>query len=440
MGRSKDGLFLFLGDLLFFALALWLAISARNLEVAGFSQYLEHIKPFSALFLLWALVFLVFDLYSKQTLILKHKLAGTILSAQITNTIIAVLFFYFIPVFDITPRTIMVLDLVFSSVLIFLWRLYVINIIYRGRLERAVLIGGGLAVEELRREIEANPHYNLEIIGGGEKLPGDPAELLEFVKKFGISMIILNLHEPGLKSLGPELSQLLSSQVKFIDLEILYEEIFERVPISLVNDAWFLEYVSSRPKRPYTILKRFLDIVVSLIFGLISLPLYPLIILAIKLDDAGEIFITQERIGRGGQIIKLTKFRTMRESVMDKPTVAADPRITRVGKYLRQLRLDELPQLWNVLEGRISLVGPRPELPFFAEKYRKEISYYDLRHLVQPGMAGWALLRYHEPAYSAATNAEKLAYDLYYLKNRSFILDLTILLKTFRYVLLRKGI
>ena len=130
----------------------------------------------------------------------------------------------------------------------------------------------------------------------------------------------------------------------------------------------------------------------------------------------------------------------MRTDDRNKPTVKNDPRITKIGGFLRKIRIDELPQLWNVVRGDISLVGPRPELPHFVDKYRKEIPYYDVRHIIPPGLSGWAQIHYHTPAYSTATNAVKLSYELYYIKNRSLILDLAIALKTIRTLLLRKGV
>ncbi len=186
-----------------------------------------------------------------------------------------------------------------------------------------------------------------------------------------------------------------------------------------------------------------MDILISFVIGAISLLLYPLVYLAIKFDDGGNIFIYQERIGQNNHQIKIVKFRTMSvddEGVGEENKVM---KITRVGKILRSTRVDELPQLWNVFRGDISLIGPRPELPKLVSLYEKEISFYNVRHLIKPGLSGWAQLYQETPPKFAADYSEtktKLSYDLFYIKNRSFWLDIKIALKTMKTLLSRSGI
>jgi lipopolysaccharide/colanic/teichoic acid biosynthesis glycosyltransferase len=178
-----------------------------------------------------------------------------------------------------------------------------------------------------------------------------------------------------------------------------------------------------------------MDVSISLVLGVISLAVYPFVYLAIKLDDGGTVFFKQDRIGRGGRVIKIIKFRTMSEGV--------HPQVTRVGDMLRKIRIDELPQLWNILRGDISLVGPRPELPDLVKLYEKEIPYYSVRHLLKPGLSGWAQIHQEKPPKFDVGYDEtktKLSYDLYYIKNRSFMLDLKIALQTIKTILSRSGI
>jgi len=188
-------------------------------------------------------------------------------------------------------------------------------------------------------------------------------------------------------------------------------------------------------------LKRFSDILAAL-FGLLFLgPMCMLIAMAIKLDSKGPVFYRQERVGRDGRVFKLLKFRSMVvDAEKDGPIWAVnnDDRCTRVGKIIRKLRLDEVPQLINVLKGTMSMVGPRPERPFFVKKLEKEIPFYYHRHLVKPGVTGWAQIYY---PYGATTEdaIEKLKYDLYYIKNISPVLDLRIISETLKIVLLGKG-
>jgi lipopolysaccharide/colanic/teichoic acid biosynthesis glycosyltransferase len=186
-----------------------------------------------------------------------------------------------------------------------------------------------------------------------------------------------------------------------------------------------------------------MDIVLAFILGIISLVVYPFVYLAITLDDKGKIFIYQERIGHNNQPIQIIKFRTM--SVDDGGEGVADRHITvtRVGKWLRMSRIDELPQLWNVFIGDLSLIGPRPELPNLVKLYEKEISFYNVRHLIKPGLSGWAQLYQKTPPKFATDYDQtkvKLSYDLFYIKNRSFLLDLKIALKTVKTLLSRSGV
>jgi len=186
-----------------------------------------------------------------------------------------------------------------------------------------------------------------------------------------------------------------------------------------------------------------MDIMIGFMLGVFSLALYPFVYLAIKLDDGGKVFILQRRVGRNNNTIKLLKFRTMDFDDEGKWETGAVNNVTRVGEFLRKTRVDELPQLWNVLGGSISLVGPRPEFPEPAHHYNKEIPYYNIRYLIKPGLSGWAQIL-HENHPHHGTDIEettiKLSYDLYYVKNRSVTLDLQIALKTVKTLLSRSGV
>jgi len=232
--------------------------------------------------------------------------------------------------------------------------------------------------------------------------------------------------------MGKELYQLLIFGIDIFNLPTFWEKIARSIPISATEETWFLENLRGKQKGGYEIIKRGIDIFLSIFFGLISLIFYPLIILAIKLDSPGPVFYQQKRVGKNNKIFKIIKFRTMiAEAEKNGPQWAKenDSRITKVGKLLRRFHLDELPQLLNILKGEMSFIGPRPERPEFVEELVKKIPHYHLRHLIKPSLTGWAQINY--PYGSSVEDAEKkLYYDLYYLKNRSLILDLEIFLKT----------
>src|SRR3972149_2777495 len=267
-------------------------------------------------------------------------------------------------------------------------------------------------------------------------------EIITPIYSNNIKIIAVVFSHQEITPLLPHLYNLIFSKVRFIDSHRIYEDIFDRIPLSLVTYSWFLENISVSPKFTYDFLKRIMDIVLSFFLGLISFLLYPFVYIAVKFDDGGNIFIWQERVGQNNQEIKIIKFRTMSVDDSGEGEQGRENKVTRVGKFLRASRIDELPQLWNVLKGDISLIGPRPELPNLVHLYEKEISFYNVRHLIKPGLSGWAQL-YQKVVPKFSTDYEqtktKLSYDLFYIKNRSFWLDIKIALRTVETLLSRSG-
>ena len=212
------------------------------------------------------------------------------------------------------------------------------------------------------------------------------------------------------------------------------------VPLGLINEVWFLKHASIEPNVIYDITKRAMDIVIALPLFAFSLLVYPFVWLFVKIEDKGPLFYTPERIGESGRPIKIYKFRTM--SVMDSGNQLGQNanKITKIGKIMRVTRIDELPQLWNILNGDMSLIGPRPEFPTLVELYKKEIPHYNVRHLIRPGLSGWAQIHHEKPPHSVEETREKLALDLYYIKHRSVWLDLKIALQTIKTLLSRVGV
>ncbi|MEK7182431.1 MAG: sugar transferase [Patescibacteria group bacterium] len=448
--NRKEPIILLFGDFIIFFASLWIALLIRYFNFPNWKILSEHLSPFTILFLVWIFVFFIFGLYEKHTLILKNKLPNIILNAQIMNSVIAMLFFYLIPYFGITPKTNLLIYLVISFLLISLWRNYGIFLLGGTKKQNGIIIGSGEDVDELEKEINNNERYSIKLIGliDPDKISNEEmeAKILEFIQKTDISIVIVDMQNKKLESmLFGFYSLIFSSKVHFVDLHKIYEEIFDRIPISLIKHSWFLENLSSYPKMMYNILKRTMDIVISFILGVVSLVFYPFVMLAIKLDDGGPIFIEQNRIGKSNKEIKIVKFRTMNKDDKGKQCLKTgeDNNITRVGKILRKLRIDELPQLWNILTGDLSLIGPRPEMPALVKIYEKEIPYYNARHLIKPGLSGWAQLYQNTPPKFQAQSEQtkiKLSYDLYYIKNCSIFLDLKVALKTIKVLISRSGI
>lgn len=445
---KQESLGLFIGDIICFLVALWLMLLIRYGALPTAALYNAHLTPFSILFIVWLIVYFIAGLYEKHTIILKSRLPSVIFNTQIINSIIAIIFFYFIPYFGITPKTNLFIYLAISFILILAWRFYGRELITRRGRQNAILIASGEEMRELREEVNNNTRYSLKFI---TSIDLDKTQSLDFEDEIlnrmyseHVSVVAIDLKNERIEPILPHLYNLILSGVQFIDMHKVYEDIFDRVPLSLIKYNWFLENISAASTTTYDVLKRFMDIFVAGISGIISLIFYPFIILAIKLDDGGPIFIVQERVGKNGLPIKVYKFRTM--TANDNGVYiegSTTNQVTRVGAFLRRTRLDELPQLFNVLNGDLSLIGPRPELPSLVAKYEKEIPYYGIRHIIKPGLSGWAQL-YHEnhPHHGVAVEQtkEKLSYDLFYLKNRSFILDVIIALKTIKKILSRSGV
>ncbi|MBI5005161.1 MAG: sugar transferase [Candidatus Lloydbacteria bacterium] len=231
--------------------------------------------------------------------------------------------------------------------------------------------------------------------------------------------------------------------MRFVDKYKVYEEVFDREPLSLLGDSWFLENISQAPHLIYDMFKRLMDMMISFLLGVLSLVLYPFVWIAIKLDDGGALFTYQNRVGQDKKNIRLIKFRTMTTNDQGRWGRGMKNEVTRIGKFLRKTRIDELPQLWNVLAGDISLIGPRPEFREPAEAYATQIPYYNIRYLIKPGLSGWAQIYQKEAPHhdvDIEQTREKLSYDLYYIKNRSFWLDIKIALKTVKTLLSQTGI
>lgn len=442
---KRETAILFLGDVIILYLSLWMALAVREWGVPSGPSLGLHFSPFSIIIGVWVLVFFISGLYEKHTLILKSRLPGTVFNAQVANSFIAVLFFYFIPYFGIAPKTNLFIYLLISFGLILLWRIYGDRVLYPLVKQKGIILGSGEEMKDLLEEVNNNPRYGLEFISSVDlnRISGMDfqEEILSRVYSEEVQIIAVDLKNEKVEPILPHLYNLIFSRVKFIDMYKIYEDIFDRVPLSLVRYNWFLENISTESRITYDTLKRIMDLFLSLVAGSISLLIYPLVALVIKLDDGGPIFFEQERVGKNNKIIKLKKFRSMSTTHCDDRSKEAQ--VTKVGKWLRSLRIDELPQLWNVFKGDMSMIGPRPEIPTLVKSYETEIPYYNVRHLIKPGLSGWAQLYHIDPPKISIDNQKtrrKLSYDLYYIKNRSFMLDLKIALKTIKALLSRSGV
>lgn len=444
----REYVVLLLGDILVFTVALWLALFVRALAVPSNDYFLLHLQAFAGLFVAWVFVFFLADLYGKHTRLFRSGLPMTIFAAQTINVVLAALMFFAVPGFGIAPKTVLVIYLLISSLLIVFWRVVLYGRRRGGAKEPGILVASGPDAAAIAHEVAVDDRFRFafaHVVDGGQVPPEEVVRrACDLVEGSDITFLVADFTDPALDATFPILYQAAFRQrrVELVELNDLYQEVFDRVPLSLVHYEWVL--TNTQSSRVYTVVKRAADAVLALVAGLASLVLYPLVMLAIYLEDGGPVFIRQERVGQFRRPIRMVKFRTMTGN--DGGRYGADGRselrVTRVGRWLRLLRIDELPQLWSILKGDLSFVGPRPELPPLADRYSADIPFYDARYLVAPGLTGWAQIRHdREPHHEADLTATrtKLSYDLYYLKHRSLILDLLILFQTVRIVLTARG-
>jgi sugar transferase (PEP-CTERM system associated) len=321
--------------------------------------------------------------------------------------------------------------------------------------ERILVVGTGEAARKVTRQILAQKDFAYRVIGFidddprriGERIVnpgviGTPADIPRLVADHQVDRIIVGLADRRGKFPIDELLQAKLSGVRVEDATTTYERITGKILIDDLRPSWLIFSDGFRVSRLTRWMKRGIDITLSILLGLVAIPAMVLTAIAIALESGLPVLYCQERVGENGRTFTLCKFRSMRMDAEEggRPVWAkdGDERVTRVGRVIRATRLDELPQLWNVLTGDMSFVGPRPERPFFVAELSRKIPFYQQRHVIKPGITGWAQVKYRYGS-SIEDATEKLRYDLYYIKHLSIFFDLTIVFDTVKVVLFRKG-
>ncbi len=448
---SERQALLFVGDLLCVILAVgiswfvWIVIDRALQDPIGFLRSKDAITPFLLLGPLW--FFLIFHLYDPHVAFSRERTASGILLAAGISLVPYLGLYFFVPPGTL-PRVAILVFLLAVTVLELGWRMLAIRLLSLPMLQRpALIIGAGRAgtmiLRVLTREVPGHFRVCGLIDDDPEKRGGKVEDVAVFggwdilqdtVRRQGISVLVLAITG----QIHPELFQaILDCQeqgAEVIRMPALYESLLGRVPISYLSADWLLTSFldSVRLYDLYSPLKRLIDILTAIVGLMFLIILFPLVALMIRLDSPGPILFRQERSGKGGHSIWVWKYRTMVQDAESDGEARwaspADPRATRIGKWMRRTRLDEIPQFWNVLRGDMSLIGPRPERPEWIAQLEKQIPFYRARLLVQPGLAGWAQVNYGY-ARSVEDTVLKLEYDLYYIRHRSLLLDMKIFLR-----------
>lgn len=454
VGEFSKRVIILAGDLVAFQLALLLTITVRY---GGFDQglWLVNLPAFTVVSLAWVIGFYIAGLYELTLLREPIRLFRTYLEGMMANLAVALAFFYLLPFVGLAPRTILFLFFAISLLIGYGWRLVAGRFI-NTKFSRLRILYVGPAeelrkVDEMLRESSLGADVVAAIATSGEAyryndiawLPGLHA-FTDALKEHHITTVVLGVRPDDMPELKAALYQSIFISVDVLDRAEIEELATGRIPLSYVSEAWFLHHLRESEKTWFETGKRAADVVLAIPFGLLTALVYPFVAAGIKLASPGPVLYSQVRVGKGGKPFRIWKFRTMRidaekNGAQFTADAKTDPRLFGFGRFLRQTRVDELPQVWNVLMGDLSFIGPRPERPEFVNPLLERMPYYALRHLTRPGLTGWAQVRFLTPNASIEDNLKKLQYDLYYIKNRSILLDALILLKTIGVVLRRQG-
>ena len=406
--------------------------------------------------LVWLL--LMVELYDPHTAIDWRRTLRGIAGAAFLGAVVYSLVFILNREPGGLPRIVVGAFLVLASLLTVVWRMVYVRVYTSSGLSRRVLIVGagkaGLTLARVYGNSQPKPfslvgyidddHRKLNKRYEGHPVLGTSRDLLAIVDQYRVSDLVVAITG---EVQGTTFQMLLDAQehgVEVIRMPTVYEEITQRVPIHHLESDWLIRSFVDQLRTTviYQALKRFLDMVGGLLGLAILLPLAPFISLGILIDSGLPIMYSQDRLGRGGDSFTVHKFRTMRQDAEAdgsyNPASPNDQRVTKFGRLLRRTHLDEFPQFWTVLRGRMSLVGPRAERAQLVAEFQKQIPFYRARLLVKPGLTGWAQINYGYVATVRETEV-KLEYDLYYIKHRSLAMDISIILRTIGAVLGRKG-
>jgi exopolysaccharide biosynthesis polyprenyl glycosylphosphotransferase len=443
-------LILLSADIIMLNAGLYFGVAARNLSWPG-GNLTGFFEPMIWLFTAAIIIFFIIGLYDIGRSRNTFKFFQKIIVSSAIWFMVAVFFFYTYPNRTVSPKTTLLLITIFGFGGVALWRAIYNRFLSANILRTPVVfVGFGPAVKELCETITKFPEHGYTLLG---IISDEPISTTVPVEKSLNDLVAKNNgSHPGLvvisenavnQTLLKELYLELFNQASIVTLADFYESFFKRIPPFTFSEDWFITNLSEQNRRIYDRFKVIVDYFFAILTGIVFVLSLPIVAVLLKITSPGPVFFSQKRIGRMGKEFTIYKYRTMKvlgaggSAEKSGPQFASvnDDRVTYVGKLLRRTRLDEIPQFWNILRGEMSIIGPRPERPEFVKILTEQIPFYTLRHLVKPGITGWAQL---QASYfgTIEENLQKLEYDLYYVKNRNLFLDSAIILKTFS-VLLR---
>jgi exopolysaccharide biosynthesis polyprenyl glycosylphosphotransferase len=453
ISRKRRQFFIACIDTVLLVIAVYVSLWLRDLQIPSFARFSRHIPYFLPVIAAWIVCLYTAGFYSLEIPQTGYRVLSYLSIIAVICTLLGFAFFYLnyrakmIP----KPKTILVIYDFVNILFIAFWRWFYNRITLRYVANANIaIVGINDTVTELLQNMRKFSYMSYRVMFlytektyYDENIPimNDPSLFVNEIKKNKIQMVVVANKENLPQSTQNVLFELLRNHIFFIDLPDFYEIFLRRIPLDAVNELWFLTNFNLRSKRIYRLFKQAVDTAMAFVFLLVTLPFWPFIIILIKLESSGPAFFKQKRIGYLEQPFTIMKFRTMRVSDNNQePTGRDDSRVTGLGKFLRKTRIDEIPQFLNIIKSEMSFIGPRPERPELIQKLEREVPFYRQRLLVKPGLSGWDQVsgEYHSP--SREDTYKKLQYDLYYIKNMSFFLDVSIFFKTLVTMVKRKGV
>jgi len=429
-----------------FLLAALIQFGPDSFLVLNYEQGLYKIFAITGLVLICSYYF---DLYAPQLLASREETWFRLLLVLGTSSFLLAGIGYWFPKFMLGKRADLFGLIILTGTLL-LWRGAYSWLLHRPYLcERVYVLGSGERASRLVEAIRTRKDLGMEVVGwagafgnGGSDRDSLAASVRGLLGKGQVDRVIVALSDRRNMLPTRELLELRLSAIHVEDAGSLLEKISGKIEVEHLHPSSVIYSDEFRLGSGFLFVRRCVSFMIAGLVLLVCLPIIPFIALAVRLSSRGPILFRQQRVGRLGEAFTLYKFRTMRQDA-ESETGAVwagkdDPRVTGVGRVLRTTRLDEIPQLWNVLIGDMGFVGPRPERPEFVQWLAEKIPYYNLRHIIRPGITGWAQVRYHYGS-SVAEAQEKLQYDLYYIKHISLALDLLIMFETIKTIVLRRG-
>jgi len=444
-------------DAVLIVTGLLIGTAVRFHQISAISHYLHDLHtPYRMGWVVLTCVLALYylDLYDSRLLRRRREMIVSVFQALGYTCLALAVSYIVLPDYSL-GRGIAALSAPVILLLLLSWRLLSGNSgVAVGEAERVLMLGTGPAGVDLVREIISRPELNMKVLGfldeKGENIGrslvnpgvvGAVRDVEEIAAQLKIDRVILCLTERRGYTPIRQLLHLKFAGVGIEDVHSINERITGRILLEHLSPSWLILSGGFRKSSLIFAIKRATDVLVALVGILLTWPLFLLVLLAVFIETGRPIFFIQERMGHKGRSFKLIKFRSMRQDAEaggPKWATQNDDRVTRVGRFIRKTRLDEIPQLWNVLRGEMSLVGPRPERPHFCSMLEESIPLYQLRHSVRPGITGWAQVKYQYGA-SVEDAKIKLEYDFFYIKHLSLLLDLAILFETAKVILRRRG-